>query len=95
MALTMRQWLTMVGKEASKKAGIEEGLEKGLEKGKRTSLARALTSLRAWMRKAGIDARKYDEDIAGLADVGAVVSLAAGLAGAKDPSAYLRRRFRH
>ncbi len=111
MALTMREFLIMVGKEASKKAGLEEGLEKGrrvgleegiekglekgLQKGERASLAKALASLRAWMRRAGIDARPYEEDIAGLDDVGAVVSLTAGLAGAKNPAAFLRRRFRH
>ncbi len=107
MALTMREFLLMCGREASKEAGLKEGLQRGLQKGlqkglqegrkegEHASTARARASLEAWLRRHGVDSRVYADDLARIPDLSRIMDLMAKLAAADDPAAYLRRRFRH
>ena len=55
----------------------------------------ALKSLRKALRRRGVDPKPYEKDLAKLPDPGKVVDLAVAFMVAKDPHAYLRRRFGH
>jgi hypothetical protein len=91
MAQTMREYLEKIGRKRGREEGFEKGIEKGVEKG----LARALASLRKAFRRRGVAPETYESDFGKLTDPGKVVDLAASFMAAKDPHAYLRRRFGH
>ena len=103
MALTMREFLQKMGFAAGIEKGIQEGIEKGIRKGReegleegtRRALERALASLRKALRRRGVAPKRYEHELTGLTDPGKVVDLVASFMAAKDPAAYLRRRFGH
>ena len=73
--------------------GLHEGLHEGLQEGLDRGRDNALLSLRKVLRRRKTDPSKHEKHFAKLASVGQVVDTAAAVAGAKDPVAYLRRRF--
>ena len=79
MAQTMREYL--------EKIGLERGRHEGLES--------ALAAMRRALRRRGIDPEAYEQDLEGLTAPGKVVDLVASFMAAKNPQAYLRRRFGH
>ncbi len=75
---------------------MEQTMRQYLTKiGRQIGREEALNSLRKALRRRGIAPRAYEKDFQSLADIGKVVDLVASFMAAKDPRAYLRRRFGH
>jgi hypothetical protein len=79
MAQTMREYLEKIGRKRERQEGLE----------------RALLSLRKALLQRDIDPKKYERDMARLSDVGKVTDMIVKFMAAKNPHAYLRRRFGH
>ena len=73
--------------------GIEKGIEKGVEKARKEDLRKALSALKKVLRNKKIDPRDYEEKLKKIKDPGKIVELAADVASAKNPAAYMKRRF--
>ena len=102
MTLSLREFVIQIGKEEGRKEGLKEGFQKGLQKGLQKGrkeqekfLQKALSSLRKVLKRKGIDPAKYEKDLSKIKDPGKIVQLLASLASAKNPEAYMKRRFGH
>ena len=65
----------------------------GLEKGRAESLEGVLDLIRKEPRRLGIAERRYAKDLRNLGTARKAASTLVALLRAKDPAAYLRRRF--
>jgi hypothetical protein len=63
------------------------------EKGRQQQLGNAVSSLRKLLRRRKIDPSRYEKHFAKLVNAGQVADMVAAVATAKDPVAYLKRRF--
>ncbi len=91
MPLTMGEYLMKCANELARKAARKEGREETREHDRK----QALSSLHRAMRRRGVNPDAYAKDLAAIEPLRKVVDLVAGVAAAKDPRAYLRRRFGH
>ena len=99
MEMTMLEYLEMVGREKGRQEGRKEGRQEGREEGIRAGiqrdLAEALASLRKAMTLRGIDPAAYAKDLRAFRGPGRVSQLIVSFMAAKNPRAYLKRRFGH
>ncbi len=91
MEMTMLEYLEMVGREKGRKEGRQEGIRAGIQRG----LAEALASLRKAMTLRGVDPAAYAKDLRAFGDPGRVSQMIVSFMAAKNPRAYLKRRFGH
>ena len=87
MVMTMRELI------------MEGVLEKGEERGRRATQEQmgkfALSLFRRDLTRRGINPRPYEKDFAGIADPRKAIRILLAFNRAKNPAAYLRRRFGH
>ncbi len=65
------------------------------ELGREDCLREGVSSLRRTFAECGVSFKRYEKDLKKISNVGKLLDLAVRFARAKDPRAYLRRRFGH
>ncbi len=83
MPLTMGEFLIKCGNRLAREYEREEARKN------------AMASLRRTFRRRGLNPKDYEEDLAALKPLKKIIDFAIGVAGAKNPHAYVQRRFGH
>ena len=87
MEMTMLEYLEMVGREKGRKEGVRAEIRRGA--------AKARASMKKALAIRGVDPAAYAKDLNAFGDAGKVSQLIVSFMAAKDPRAYLKRRFGH
>ena len=87
MVMTMREFIM--------EGVLEKGEQRGRLKGQQQMGELALSMLRKELRRGGISPRAYEKDLAGITDPRKAIRILLAFSRAKNPAAYLRRRFGH